>query len=97
MLFPVWIKLGSLLFGTPGLPMNKDALLDAVKHHPWQTTKALWTWEWHALVVWAIAMAVAVPVMAKLMEPALRRASRHVHPPAVADGSRQDNGVLGEG
>jgi uncharacterized protein (DUF2062 family) len=82
LLFPLWIKLGSMLFGTPGLPIHKAELMDAVKHHPWETTKALWMWEWHALIVWAIAMVIVVPVLARALTPVLRRASRHVHPPA---------------
>ncbi|MFC6644964.1 DUF2062 domain-containing protein [Granulicella cerasi] len=73
LLFPVWIKLGVMLFRTEGLPLTKDALFDAVKHHPWDTTKLLWGWEWHALVVWAAAMCVAVPVMAWALRLALRR------------------------
>lgn len=85
LLFPVWIKLGSMLFGTPGLKLSKADLLDAVKHHPWATTKALWTWEWHALVVWAAVMAVLVPLLARALTPALRRASAHVHPPASVE------------
>ena len=83
LLFPVWIKLGSLLFGTPGLPLKKDALFDAVKHHPWATTRAVWTWEWHALIVWGVAMGVLVPVLAAVLKPALRRAGQHVHAPAL--------------
>jgi len=92
LLFPVWIKLGSLLFGTPGLPLSKDALLDAVKHHPWATTRALWTWEWHALVVWALAMCVAVPTLAWAATPALRKASRRVHPPGSAGKGKASQG-----
>lgn len=81
LLFPVWIKVGSLLFGTPGLPLTKAALMDAVKHHPWATTRALWTWEWHALVVWAATMCIVMPVMAWSLTPVLRRAGQHVHAP----------------
>ncbi len=80
LLFPVWIALGSKLFGTPGLPLERKALLAAVKEHPWETTKALWAWEWHGLVVWAVAMAVVVPVVAMAVKPVLRRALVKVHP-----------------
>ncbi|MDE1162678.1 MAG: DUF2062 domain-containing protein [Acidobacteriaceae bacterium] len=82
LLFPVWIKVGSMLFHTRGLPLSKDALLEAVKHHPWETTKALWTWEWHGLIVWAVTMCVVVPVLAYAITPTLRRAQKHVHAPA---------------
>src|SRR5471032_2866305 len=41
LLFPAWIKMGSVLFGTPGLKLGRRELMMAVKHHPWQTTKAL--------------------------------------------------------
>lgn len=82
LLFPLWIKIGSVLFGTPGIPLRKAELMEAVRHHPWATTKALWTWEWHALMVWAVAMVLVVPLLARALTPPLRRASRHVHAPA---------------
>ena len=72
-LFPVFIKAGSLVFGTPRLPLEGHALWEAVRRHPWETTRMLWYWEWHALVVWAAFAAVAVPVIALSSEPMLRR------------------------
>ncbi|MDE1156452.1 MAG: DUF2062 domain-containing protein [Acidobacteriaceae bacterium] len=79
LLFPVWIKLGSVVFHTAGLPLKRAALLDAVQHHPWATTQALWTWEWHALCLWLVAMCICVPVFAWALTPVLRRASGRVH------------------
>lgn len=73
LLFPVWVKLGSLIFGTPGLPLTKKALFDAARHHPWATTRALWMWEWHALVVWVVFAAMAAPVIQLALRPVLRR------------------------
>lgn len=72
-LFPVFVKLGSVVFRTSGLPMSPRALAVAVKHQPWQTTRALWTWEWHALVVWAVLAAAVAPVLAIVLRPALER------------------------
>jgi hypothetical protein len=48
-LFPVFIKLGSMLFVTEKLPLAGKELWEAVRRHPWNTTKVLWRWEWHAL------------------------------------------------
>jgi uncharacterized protein (DUF2062 family) len=79
LLFPVWIKLGSLLFGTPALPLQRDVLLAAVRHHPWQTTRALWMWEWHALVIWLGFSIMAAPVIAAVLRPALRRTLYRLH------------------
>ena len=62
LLFPVFIKVGDVLFGTDKLPIEGHALWYAAKHHPWDTTRLLWRWEWHALVVWAIFAAVAMPL-----------------------------------
>lgn len=72
-LFPVFVKLGSLVFATQRLPLHGKALLDAVRLHPWDTTRVLWTWEWHALVVWAVMAAVMMPVIAYSLRPVLRR------------------------
>jgi len=85
LLFPVWVKLGSLLFGTPGLKLGRHELMHAVKHHPWQTTKALWTWEWHALVVWAVAAAVVMPLLAMMIKPVLCKMLDGLHHEPVVE------------
>ena len=38
----------------------------------------LWSWEWHALVVWAMFAVVAVPAIALGSEPMLRKMARRV-------------------
>jgi len=73
LLFPVFIKLGILLFHTPHFPLGKDAVVKAVSLHPWETTKLLWTWEWHALVVWAVFAAVLTPLLQRLLRPVLQK------------------------
>ena len=77
-LFPVFIKLGDVLFGTQKLPLAGKALWHAAKHHPLETTRLLWTWEWHALVVWAMFAAVAMPAIALGSEPVLRKMAERV-------------------
>jgi uncharacterized protein (DUF2062 family) len=79
LLFPVWIALGSRLFGTAGLKLGRHELMLEVKHHPWQTTKALWTWEWHALIVWAVAAAILMPLLAMALKPVLRKMLDQLH------------------
>ena len=78
LMFPVFIKVGSLVFRTASLPLAGHELWFAVKHHPWDTTRLLWSWEWHALVVWAAFAVVAVPGIALGSEPMLRRMSARV-------------------
>ena len=78
LLFPVFIKLGDVLFGTEKLPLAGKALWHAAKHHPLETTRLLWTWEWHALVVWAMFAAVAMPAIALGSEPVLRKMAERV-------------------
>jgi uncharacterized protein (DUF2062 family) len=85
LLFPVWIALGSRLFGTPGLKLGRHELIHAVKHHPWETTKALWTWEWHALVVWAFAAAILMPLLAMALRPVLEKMSVALHHEPVVE------------
>ncbi|QMV18027.1 DUF2062 domain-containing protein [Granulicella sp. 5B5] len=72
-LFPLFLKLGSLVFATERPPMEGHHLLAAVRHHPWDTTRALWLWEWHALVVWVVCAAVTMPLVALALRPLLRR------------------------
>src|ERR1700722_13162707 len=85
LLLPVWIAMGSVLFGTPGLKLGRRELLIAVKQHPWQTTKALWMWEWHALVVWAFAAAILMPLLAMALKPVLRKMLERLHNEPVVE------------
>jgi hypothetical protein len=85
LLFPVWVALGSRLFGTPGLKLGRHEIMRAVKQHPWQTTKALWTWEWHALVVWAAAAVILMPLLAMALRPLLEKMSVALHHEPVVE------------
>jgi len=78
LLFPVFLRLGIAVFHSPRLPLERGALLHAVKFHPWDTTRLLWSWEWHALVVWVVVAALALPVIALGIRPVLERMARRV-------------------
>ena len=84
-LFPVFVKLGSWAFGTPGLPLSRHELLHAIKTHPWLTTKSLWTWEWHALVVWVVFAALAAPLLALALRPVLESMLQKLHHEPVVE------------
>lgn len=86
LMFPVFIKMGSLVFRTASLPLEGHELWFAVKHHPWTTTQLLWSWEWHALVIWAVFAVVAVPVIALSSEPMLRKMAERVRRAQVVEG-----------
>ncbi len=73
LLFPAFIRLGDLLFRTSPLPLTLEGLVAAARTHPWQTTRLLWFWEWHALVIWALFTVVAAPAIALSLKPALVR------------------------
>jgi uncharacterized protein (DUF2062 family) len=77
-LFPVFIKLGSMLFVTEKLPLAGKELWEAVRRHPWNTTKVLWRWEWHALVVWVVFAAVALPAIGLGLQPLLAKMQRRM-------------------
>ena len=72
-LFFVFIRMGDAVFHTAGLPLTREALFTAVRHHPLATTRLLWTWEWHALVVWLACTALATPAIAAALTPMLKR------------------------
>jgi uncharacterized protein (DUF2062 family) len=78
LMFPVFIKLGSLIFSTQKLPLQGKALWAAAKHHPWDTTRLLWTWEWHALIVWVVVAAIAMPLLAMAMKPPLEKMAQRM-------------------
>jgi len=84
-LFPVFVKLGSMVFSTARLPLDGKALWSAVKNHPWDTTKILWMWEWHALVVWAAFAVVAMPAIALGLKPLLEKMQRRMKKQGVGN------------
>jgi len=85
LLFPVFIRLGIVLFRTPGMPLEHKALVHAVKFHPWDTTRLLWRWEWHALVVWAVVAVVVAPVLQRILRPGLEHMLTRLHNEPVVE------------
>jgi uncharacterized protein (DUF2062 family) len=73
LLFFVFIRLGDRLFHTGSLPMRKKEILELARRHPWDTTRLLWSWEWHALIVWAIAACLLSPLLVAILTPLLAR------------------------
>ena len=78
LVFP-FLRAGELLFHTGPLPLERDHFLHAVTHHTWKTTRLLWMWEWHALVVWVVVALLGVPLLATMLTPVLRRALAKMH------------------
>ena len=85
LVFP-FLRAGEMLFHTGPLPLERKYFLHAVMHHAWQTTRVLWMWEWHALVVWLAVAGMAVPLLAALLTPVLRSvlSKMHVEPVVTA-------------
>jgi uncharacterized protein (DUF2062 family) len=71
LLFLPFIKAGTLLFHSGGLPMSREEIFHLSHRHPLDLIHILWRWEWHALVVWALCAAVLVPLLAQPIRKAL--------------------------
>ncbi len=69
-----FIRAGSWLFRSAALPMQARELLTSIRQHPLSIVRLLWTWEWHALVVWAIVSVAAIPLFAMLLRRVLEKA-----------------------
>ena len=63
LLFIPFIELGVHLFHTRKLPMDRKQL-EHLSHHPLRLFHEIWQWEWHALIVWGVAAAIALPLLA---------------------------------
>lgn len=72
-LFPVFLRIGSAVFRTEALPFGPETMFRMARLHPWETTRMLWRWEWHALVVWAVFALVMAPLLATLLKPVLEK------------------------
>ncbi len=85
LLFPVFIRLGNALFRTPGIPLSLSAIAEAVKRHPWDTTRLLWRWEWHALIVWAAFAFITAPLLRLLLRPLLTGMLERLHDEPIVE------------
>ena len=85
LLFPVFVRAGIAVFRTPKLPLGHGELVQAVKFHPWNTTRLLWTWEWHALVIWAVFAVVAAPLLQRGLRVVLQRMLDGLHHEPVVE------------
>lgn len=70
LLFIPFIELGVHLFHTRKLPMDRKQL-EHLSHHPFRLVQSIWQWEWHALIVWGLVAAVAMPLLAVYLRRAL--------------------------
>ncbi|MGD0647795.1 MAG: DUF2062 domain-containing protein [Acidobacteriaceae bacterium] len=70
LLFIPFIELGVHLFHTRRLPLSRQQI-EHLSHHPWRLVRDIWQWEWHALIVWGIVAAVAMPLLALYIRRAL--------------------------
>jgi len=70
LLFLPFIELGVYLFHTSRLPLSHKQI-EHLSHHPWRLLHDIWQWEWHALVVWGIVAAIALPLIALYLRRAL--------------------------
>lgn len=70
LLFLPFIQLGVHLFHTRRLPLDRRQI-EHLSHHPWRLIHEIWNWEWHALIVWGVVAAVAMPLLAIYLRRAL--------------------------
>jgi hypothetical protein len=63
LLFIPFIELGVHLFHTRRLPLDRKQI-EHLSHHPLRLVHEIWQWEWHALIVWGIAAAILMPLLA---------------------------------
>jgi uncharacterized protein (DUF2062 family) len=70
LLFIPFVQAGVYLFHTRRLPLTWRQV-EHLSHHPVRLFHAIWQWEWHALIVWGIAAAIAMPLLAFYLRRAL--------------------------
>ncbi len=70
LLFIPFIDLGVHLFHTRQLPLSRRQI-EHLSHHPLRLIHEIWQWEWHALIVWGVVAAVAMPLLALFLRRSL--------------------------
>lgn len=71
-----FLRAGAAMFRSKTLAMQAAELVVMARKHPLQMVRALWTWEWHALIVWALAAVLLVPLLSYLLRFVLERTLR---------------------
>jgi uncharacterized protein (DUF2062 family) len=79
-----FIRTASRILHTAPMPLSANELLRAARGHPLDLTRQLWSWEWHAFLLWGAIAAVAIPLIALALTPLLRkllvRVEHHQYP-----------------
>jgi len=70
LLFLPFIDLGVHPFHTRRLPLSRQQI-EHLSHHPRHLIRNVWQWEWHALLVWGLMAAIAMPLLAMYIRRAL--------------------------
>ena len=70
LLFIPFIQLGVHIFHTRRLPLSRKQI-EHLSHHPFRLFHDIWQWEWHALIIWGLIAAVAMPLLAHYIRRAL--------------------------
>ncbi len=72
------------------MPLSANELLHAAREHPLALIRQLWLWEWHAFILWAILAAIAIPAIALVLTPILRRLLERVRPTTTRSSPRSE-------
>lgn len=81
MLVFAYLRAGEVVFRTGHLQLTPADLRSAMQHRQWEKVRVLWTWQWHAIVVWLIAAAILTPIAAAALRPLLERLLLRVQHP----------------
>jgi uncharacterized protein (DUF2062 family) len=72
-LIVAYLRVGEMVFRTGHLTLTSSDLRFAVEHHEWDKARMLWTWQWHAVIVWLAAAVIVTPLLALALKPLLER------------------------
>lgn len=70
-----FIRLGEKIFRSERLPLSAREIAARFHQSLWGTLKALWTWEWHAIVAWALVALPSAVLLTFLLRTVLSRMS----------------------
>ena len=78
------IRLGGMLFHSQSLAIPPAQLLSMFAEKPWRATQQLWTWQWHAIVAWALMAPFVCALLTLILRIPLRRMAVFNEAPPVA-------------
>lgn len=73
LLYLPFIRAGEWIFRSEPLPLSLIQIKERFQTSPWRAIQSLWSWEWHAVIAWALLSTPVMLLLHLLLKKILRK------------------------